>query len=76
MKKNAQFTGLTGVALRGFFTNLQGKVIQKKVVDVKLRPNGRITPVHLIGWAKSRGFVADTLQSGVIRIASSPIRVG
>ena len=68
MKKNTQFSGLTGVALRGFFSRLQDEVVQKKVKDVVLRTNGRITPVHLIGWAKSRGFMAEQLQNGVIRL--------
>ena len=68
MKKNTQFTGLTGIAIRGFFSRLQDEVVQKKVKDVILRTNGRITPVHLIGWAKSRGFAATQLQNGAIRV--------
>lgn len=69
MKRTNKFSGLTGVALAGFFRGVQEKVVQKKVVDVELKPNGRISPEWLIGWAKTRGYSAEKLQNGKIRLA-------
>lgn len=67
MKQN-KFSGLTGVALAGFFRGVQEKVVQKRVVDVELKPNGRVSPEWLIGWAKTRGYSAEKLQNGKIRV--------
>jgi hypothetical protein len=33
-----------------------------------LKPNGRISPEWLIGWAKTRGYSAEKLQNGKIRV--------
>jgi hypothetical protein len=68
MKRTNKFSGLTGVALAGFFGRLSDQVVQKKVVDVELKPNGRISPEWLIGWAKTRGYSAEKLQNGKIRV--------
>jgi hypothetical protein len=72
MKRNEKFTGLTGVALRGFFARIRAEVIQKKVATITLREGGRVSPVHLIGWARKNGFVAEVIQNGdpegVVRI--------
>lgn len=68
MKKNQKFAGLTGVALRGFFAGIRGKVIREKVTTVQLRPNGRVSPEHLIGWAKKNGFAVEDIPNVGIRI--------
>lgn len=68
-KRTNNYSGLTGIALAGFFGRLSDQVVQKKVVDVELRTNGRVTPAWLIGWAKTRGYATQELQNGKIRIA-------
>ena len=67
-RQNDRFTGLTGIAMKGFFTKLQDEVIRCRTKVVKLRPNGRITPEYLKAWASSRGYATEDVQNGGIRI--------
>jgi hypothetical protein len=68
MKRQEKFSGLTGVALRGFFAKIRQEVMTKKVMTVTLREGGRVSPVHLIGWARKNGFVAEDIPNVGIRI--------
>ena len=71
MKKSNVYTGLTGVALRGFFAEIKGKVVKSGVTTVQLKANGRVSPEHLIGWAKKNGFVTENIPNVGIRIGKA-----
>lgn len=71
MKRTNNYTGLTGVALRDFFAGIRGKVIRQGVTTVQLRPNGRVSPEHLMGWAQKNGFVTENIPDVGIRIGKA-----
>jgi len=71
MANRNSYPGLTGVALRGFFAEVKRQVIKTGVTTIQLRPNGRVSPEHLMGWAKKNGFVSENIPNVGIRIGKS-----
>jgi len=71
MKKFNIYTGLTGVGLCGFFCGINGKVVKMGVTTVQLKANGRVSPQHLIWWAKKNGFVTENIPNVGIRIGKA-----
>lgn len=67
-----KYTGLKGVAIRGFFRKLREKVEAHRFTDVTLRANGPVNAVWLHRWANANGFRATKIQNGAIRIDNLP----